>query len=273
MIARNTIENGIYDFIAAICTHQNLTFSIQWANDNANKSVVPRIELKIISIASVGSPVSKPNNYGIITFAGNLVAGNVINLKVNGSAISPVTFLTDNATTMGLIASAIALKTTYVTSCAVTAAREITVNGVDGTDVLITNIVVTAGATQTTGSFATVYGITELRQDAILVLRVIASGAYSLPFITLFKMVSLVPSLADSLRSSTGLAILKTTEPMNISSFNDQFVEERWTCEISFSFAYSLERVDVGLIEDVELVGTLVSDSGVTKTITVTIDI
>lgn len=94
------------------------------------------------------------SNTGLITFAGDLITANVVNLKVNGSAIAPVTFLTDHATTMGLLAVAIAALTTYVSTCTVSAARVLTVNGIDDTDIAVTDIVVTAGATQTTGTFA-----------------------------------------------------------------------------------------------------------------------
>lgn len=103
-------------------------------------------------------------NQGSLDFVGDLVASNTINLKVNGSAITQVTFNTDHATTMGLIAAAIAAKTTYVTSATVGTARQIIVKGVDNTDVAITDIVVAAGSSQTTGAFTQgtrdpIYGI------------------------------------------------------------------------------------------------------------------
>ena len=101
-------------------------------------------------------------NQGSLNFVGDLVTSNVVNLKVNGSAISAVTFATDHATTMGLITAQIALKTTYVSSATVGTARQIIVKGLDATDVLITDIVVTAGAGQTTGTF------TQGTRDALL---------------------------------------------------------------------------------------------------------
>jgi len=109
----------------------------------------------VIKVIGTDDQVRLPaSNAGVLTFVADLITANVVNLKVNGSAISPVTFLTDNATTMGLLAVAIAAKTTYVSSAVVDSAHVITVNGVDDTDVLLTDIVVTSGATQTTGTFA-----------------------------------------------------------------------------------------------------------------------
>lgn len=92
------------------------------------------------------------NNSVKLVFAGDLITSNTIDLKVNGSAIAQVTFGTDHATTIAHVATHIAAKTTYVSSATVTSAREITVVGVDGTVIALTEIVVAAGSSQTTGS-------------------------------------------------------------------------------------------------------------------------
>ena len=160
-------------------TYENQAAAIRGmlASDTENRSVESMVAKEIIPVGvGVSKVIGKDGqvrlpsaNQGSLDFAGDLVTSNVINLKVNGSAISPVTFLTDHATTMGLIAAAIALKTTYVSAATVGTARQIVVKGLDDVDVLITDIVVTAGATQTTGAFTqgtrdNLYGLALLTQ-------------------------------------------------------------------------------------------------------------
>jgi hypothetical protein len=92
------------------------------------------------------------NNQVKLVFAGDLVTSNTVNLKVNGSAITQQTFSSDHATTMAALAVKIAAKTTYVSAASVTSAREITITAVDNTILSLTEIVVAAGGSQTTGS-------------------------------------------------------------------------------------------------------------------------
>ncbi len=91
-------------------------------------------------------------NVSLITFVGDFVTSNVINLKLNGVAMSPVTFTTDTDTTLGLIATAIEAMDDVDTAVIDTSARTILVTMTSGVVVVISNIVVTAGAGQTTGS-------------------------------------------------------------------------------------------------------------------------
>lgn len=101
---------------------------------------------------------ASPSN-GAITFAGDLITSNKVNLEVNGVAMAEVTFSVDHATTMGLIAAAIA-DMAGVKSATVTAARVITVvmhnDPITFNPILpyVTNVKVTAGGSQTTATTA-----------------------------------------------------------------------------------------------------------------------
>lgn len=99
-----------------------------------------------------GNAARLPNrNVGYIDFSGDLVTSNTINLKVNGVAMSQVTFASNHNTTMAAIATAIEAiaNTNYVAT--VSAARQIKVVNPDG-DVLFADIVVAAGSSQATGT-------------------------------------------------------------------------------------------------------------------------
>lgn len=95
-----------------------------------------------------------------ITFDIDFVALNVINGTVAGSAIAPVTFAVDHATTLAALAAAIQLLENVATA-AVTGAREITVTGATGGEDLSstgTNFTVTLGASQAVDTIANVTG-------------------------------------------------------------------------------------------------------------------
>lgn len=107
-------------------------------------------------------------NRGTVTFDADLITANTIDMKVNGVAITQVTFATDHATTMALIAVEIA-KHPLVDTATVTAARVITVTSADEAVITITEIVVASGASQAGGVYAfttrdTLYGIARLSQ-------------------------------------------------------------------------------------------------------------
>ncbi|MCK5609867.1 hypothetical protein KAR91_48795 [Candidatus Pacearchaeota archaeon] len=107
-------------------------------------------------------------NQGTLTFDADLITSNVVNLKVNGTAITAVTFATDHATTMALLAVEIA-KNVNVDTAVVSAARVITATSADEIVITLTEIVVTAGATQAGGVWAfgthdALYGIARLSQ-------------------------------------------------------------------------------------------------------------
>jgi hypothetical protein len=111
-------------------------------------------------------------NQGSLVFAGDLITANVIDLDINDVAITSVTFTTDHLTTMGLLATEIASNADVATAVldpADTNNRTLIVTGVDGTVITITNIVVTLGASQTTGTWTSstrdaLYGIAHWTQ-------------------------------------------------------------------------------------------------------------
>jgi len=133
------------------------------------------IGLGLAVVQKIGAPNQgrlPKANVATIVFAGDLVTGNKINLKVNGHAMSEVTFATDHATTMGLIITAIKAITGVTNAVLDTSdsnRRTILVYSVDGLDCIVTNIAVTAGSTQTTGTSTsdtadTIYGVSIMSQ-------------------------------------------------------------------------------------------------------------
>lgn len=101
-------------------------------------------------------PTNYNQNYYTITFDDDLVTDNVINMKVNGTSISPVTFAVSNANTLGLIATAITTASGAVRYAAATDTHVITVYPSNPTGVVgLTNIVVTAGASQAVATVST----------------------------------------------------------------------------------------------------------------------
>ena len=89
-----------------------------------------------------------------MVFAGALVASNVINLNVNGVAMTPVTFTVDNDTTLAAIATQLAAQfPSVIASAAASGTRTVLIVPVGvSSSVVLTNIVVTLGASQTTGA-------------------------------------------------------------------------------------------------------------------------
>lgn len=107
-------------------------------------------------------------NKATIVFAGDLITANVVNLKVNGVAMAPVTFITDNATTLAAIVTAIKLLAP-VANATTDGVHTIVVYSKDGLDCVVTDILVTLGATQTTGASTStstdvIYGVSIMSQ-------------------------------------------------------------------------------------------------------------
>lgn len=95
-----------------------------------------------------------------LTFDADLITDNVINLKINGEAISPVTFTSNHNTTMAAIVTAILNLTgageVSDATCPGSGSRVITITGLaNGVDFVVSDIVVTLGTTQATGAMAT----------------------------------------------------------------------------------------------------------------------
>ncbi len=88
-----------------------------------------------------------------LVFAGALVASNVINLSVNGVAMTPVTFATSNNNTLDLIATQLQTQfSTLIASATRSGTTTVLITPKPGVTVTLTGIVVTLGASQTTGS-------------------------------------------------------------------------------------------------------------------------
>lgn len=83
-----------------------------------------------------------------ITWDADFVTGNLVDGLVGGVAIAQVPFNTDQATTLGDVASAIAAANADVESATATGAREITVLSRLDKDFALSDFVVTAGASQ-----------------------------------------------------------------------------------------------------------------------------
>jgi hypothetical protein len=89
----------------------------------------------------------------VLTFAGDIITGNTINAKVNGAAITPVLFDTDNDTTIANLATILAATEEILTAVVTnntTHDHVITCTARPFTPLTITNVAVTGGATQTT---------------------------------------------------------------------------------------------------------------------------
>lgn len=107
-------------------------------------------------------------NNGVLLFAGDFEADNDIDLKINGVSITTVEWDTSQTITLAALATEIQSNADVATAV-VSALKTITVTGVDGTVIVITDIVVTNGSGQTTGTWTggtadVLYGIAQLTQ-------------------------------------------------------------------------------------------------------------
>lgn len=102
--------------------------------------------------------VGESNNFPIvdsilITLAGDLVTGNVIDVTVNGVAITSTTWAASHVATMGVIAGKIQALSTVATAIVSGGTnRIITVTSNSGDVVIVNSFVVTLGASQTTAT-------------------------------------------------------------------------------------------------------------------------
>lgn len=117
-----------------------------------------------IKIGIRATPVAQVQT---LTFSADLVTDNVINMDIDGIAISPVTFTSDHDTTMAAIATAIqnhaSISAASVIGGAGSRVIQITA-GTAGIPFVVTNILVTLGGSQATGAMATTtanVGVTE----------------------------------------------------------------------------------------------------------------
>lgn len=124
----------------------------------------------------------------VIVYDDDFVSGNVITLKVNWDDIS-VPFNADHDQTMQDLADALAALSSIDTAV-VSASREITLtSAVDGNQIIVTDFVVTGGATQPEGSVDSVTG--GYGED----------GMYSAGSVTEFNIaISMQPLLGEELQ-------------------------------------------------------------------------
>jgi hypothetical protein len=162
--------------LAAIATEIALDASVTSAVSNGTNAItvifVSAASAIVNSVVTTGG-ASQPS--ATITYTGPLVTGNLINVSLNGSeigtitsilnfdidfvtlnsivatvngvALSANTFTSDQATTIGLVATKIATAT-GVASATVTAARQITVVFTDPGDNTVDSVITTLGASQ-----------------------------------------------------------------------------------------------------------------------------
>lgn len=123
----------------------------------SNNQTVGKIRIGY-EIGRDGTTFLLPASGETIVFAGDLITSNTINMTVNGVAMTQVTFSSNHATTMGLIATQLATQFASVIDT-------VTVGGAssrtlfikpkgDNSTVVVASIVVGAGTSQTTGTFA-----------------------------------------------------------------------------------------------------------------------
>lgn len=140
------IEATAGSTIVGVCLDEVTTAS---DNQTVAKVKVNYVPTRPASEQTYTVPVSGTS----IVFAGALVASNVINLNVNGVAMTPVTYDTSNDNTLALIAAQLVTDfPTVIASAAASGTRTVNIVpvGVSST-VVITGIVVTLGSGQTTG--------------------------------------------------------------------------------------------------------------------------
>lgn len=90
-------------------------------------------------------------NKSVMTYSADFVTSNVINVSVNGVAISPVTFATDHATTFAAVITAIDALAGVTATAGAGRAINITVDGTQGVAITVTTVV-TLGASQATAT-------------------------------------------------------------------------------------------------------------------------
>lgn len=89
-----------------------------------------------------------------ITFSAEFVTANVINLKIDGVAMTPITFVDTHANMMTAIAAQILLDFPQIDTCT-KAGNVITITGANiGVDFIVSDVIVTLGATRPTAVIA-----------------------------------------------------------------------------------------------------------------------
>lgn len=103
----------------------------------------------------IGKEAAKVAQVLTLTFSADLITGNTVNLKINGVSIAAVPFNTSHNQTMTDLATAIQASSLIATA-SVSASRVITITAQNaGQPITISNVAVTGGASQATGTVAT----------------------------------------------------------------------------------------------------------------------
>lgn len=118
-------------------------------------SILVQTEQEVTDNDDVYLRFSGKSQVQTIAFSTDLVASNKINLKIDIKAMTEITFATDHATTMAAIAAQILANFPQIATCTLggTNNRTLTLTHVNhGVEFLISNVVVTAGASQATAT-------------------------------------------------------------------------------------------------------------------------
>lgn len=117
--------------------------------------------------------------FKLLTFSAALVTSNVVNASINGNAMSPVTFASDNDTTVAAVATALAALTGVGAAAVINAGsadRQIMlISLANNTRLDLTSSAVTAGATQATIAYTDVQTTPDYSVCAAIVGECIAS--------------------------------------------------------------------------------------------------
>jgi len=164
-IATNSLASVAWNFVhkvSGVITQNSVTAKIIGLNsitktfDSDNQTVAK--EEVPYTVADVSTRVVVEGKWLALDFAGALVTSNTIDMDVNGVAMTQVTFASDTATTMAAIATQ--LETDFasvITSADVDSTDGTIINIVpvgSNSTVVITDIVIAAGASQTTATVA-----------------------------------------------------------------------------------------------------------------------
>jgi len=139
--------NGEFETGCSVVVSINGTELASVPFDTDSQTTITNVASAIQADASVSSAVT--TNGLVISFDSDFVSSNSILPTINGVALSPVLFNTDQATTMADLATAITADSN-VTSCSVTDTRELTIVPVDEGTFIVDSIITTGGATQPT---------------------------------------------------------------------------------------------------------------------------
>lgn len=134
--------------ITGVCLTDKTFASSNFGTEQLKALIVPTDD-----IVSLTLPIEE--GYSIV-FDADLVTSNTIDMDVNGTAMTQETFDTDNATTLANIAAQLVTDFPLIikNATAVAADDSIFITPVAGATLSITSIVVAAGASQATGTFA-----------------------------------------------------------------------------------------------------------------------